>query len=80
MGFYCCQTQPYRGLVIHKERRSQAMPPKNRLACYKFHPNEADIEYFRARTCEFSHLPALTQNPGYVTNKRRNLLVQNDTI
>ena len=24
----------------------------------------ADIEYFGAKRCEFSHLPALTQNPG----------------
>ena len=33
----------------------------------KFHLNEADIEYFWAKTCGFSHLPALTQNPGYAT-------------
>ena len=76
MGFYCCQTQPNRGLVIHKERCSQAMPAKNWLACCEFHPKQADIEYFGARTCEFSQLPAMTQNPGYVTNKRRYLLVQ----
>ena len=35
-------------------------------ACFKVHPNGAYIEYFGAKTCEFSHLPALTQNLGYV--------------
>ena len=34
---------------------------------YKFHPNVADIEYLGAKSCEFSHSPALTPNPGYAS-------------
>ena len=41
---------------------------QNWLVCYKFHPNGEYIEYFGAKTCEFSHFPALTQNPGCVTD------------
>ena len=39
------------------------------LLC-KFHPNGAENEYFGAKTCKFRHLPALAENPGYLTADR----------
>ena len=59
---------------IARLERKQAMPAsksvcllQNQFACYKFQPNGAEIRYYWAKARKFSRLPALAQNPGYVT-------------
>ena len=48
------------------------MPTLKSVACYKFHRNRGQIGQILSilgqKTCKLSHLPALTQNPGYFTD------------
>ena len=44
------------------------MPASKSVCLLKLSPSWAEIEYFIAKTRKFINLPALAQNPGYVTS------------